>query len=77
MITMFFFDNGKPITKRCETGLKTACGKAGITWGRDVEGGFIFHDLRHTFVTDARKAGMDRTVRMNITGHAISDMDQR
>jgi integrase len=68
---------GKPIEKRFETGLKSACKKAGITWGREIEGGFIFHDLRHTFITDARKAGVDRTVRMNLTGHAIKDMDQR
>lgn len=73
---VFLYGN-KPITKRFETGLKTACDKAGISWGRDVEGGFIFHDLRHTFVTDTRRAGIDRTVRMSITGHAIRDMDQR
>ena len=67
----------KPITRNFTQGLKSACKKAGITWGRDVRGGFIFHDLRHTFVTDMRRAGVDRTVRMAITGHAIHDMDQR
>ena len=72
-----FLYSGKPIKNRFETGLKSACDKAGILWGRNVEGGFIFHDLRHTFVTDCRKAGVDRTVRMSITGHAIRDMDQR
>jgi integrase len=72
-----FLYQGEPITKRFETAIKSACRKAGILWGREKEGGFIFHDLRHTFVTDARKAGVDRTVRMAITGHAIKDMDQR
>jgi len=78
-----FIDNhiflyyGKPITRHFSQGLKSACKKAGIEWGRDVAGGFIFHDLRHTFITDMRRAGVDRTVRMAITGHAIKDMDQR
>jgi integrase len=72
-----FLYYGKRITRNFSQGLKSACKKAGITWGRDVKGGFIFHDLRHTFITDMRRAGVDRTVRMAITGHAITDMDQR
>jgi integrase len=67
----------KPITRNFSQGLKSACKKAGIAWGRDVKGGFIFHDLRHTVITDMLRAGVDRTVRMAITGHAITDMDQR
>ena len=72
-----FLYNGKPIKRNFTHGLKTACTKANILWGRDVKGGFIFHDLRLTFITDARRAGVDRTVRTAITGHAIRDMDQR
>ena len=72
-----FLYYGKRITRNFSQGLKTACSKAGIEWGRDVKGGFVFHDLRHSFVTDMRRAGVDRTVRMAITGHAIRDMDQR
>ncbi|WP_076750674.1 tyrosine-type recombinase/integrase [Desulfatitalea tepidiphila] len=72
-----FLYYSKPITRNFSQGLKSACKNAGIAWGRDVKGGFIFHDLRHTFVTDMRRAGVDRTVRMAITGHAIHDMDQR
>ena len=72
-----FLYQGKPITRNFSQGLKSACKKADIKWGRDVDGGFIFHDLRHAFITDMRRAGVDRTVRMSITGHAISDMDQR
>lgn len=66
-----FLYYGKPITRNFCQGLKTACNKAGIVWGRDIKGGFIFHDLRHTFITDMRRAGVDRSVRMAITGHAI------
>jgi integrase len=72
-----FLYNGKPIRNRFETALKRACSKAGIVWGREVKDGFIFHDLRHTFVTDMRRAGVPRTVTMAITGHAIKDMNQR
>ncbi len=54
-----------------------ACKDAGIQWGSRVKGGFIFHDLRHTFVTDARKAGVSKSVRMSITGHSSRDMDSR
>ncbi len=63
--------------KHCTTALKTACKGAGIVWGRDVKDGFIFHDLRHTFVTGMRKAGVSKSVRMSITGHAARDMDDR
>jgi len=30
---------------------------------------FRIHDLRHTFNTNMRKAGVDRSVIMKITGH--------
>ena len=43
----------------------------------DVKDGFIFHDPRHTFVTDMRKAGVQKSVGMSITGHAPKDMDDR
>jgi len=72
-----FLYNGKPILQRFETAMKSACEGAGLTWGREVEGGLIFHDLRHTFVTDMRKAGVERTVTMAVTGHAIRDMNER
>lgn len=72
-----FLYNGRPILNRFETAIKSACAKAGIKWGREEDGGFIFHDLRHTFITDMRRAGVDRNVTMAITGHAIKDMNQR
>ncbi len=71
-----FLFNGKPIG-HFTTALKTACNEAGIFWGRDAKDGFIFHDVRHGFVTDMRKAGVSKSVRMSITGHAPKDMDDR
>ena len=35
---------------------------------------FVFHDLRHAFNTKVRKAGIDQTVIMDITGHRTTDM---
>jgi len=71
-----FLYNGKPI-QDFYTALKRACGKAKIPWGQDVKNGFVFHDFRHGFVTDMRKAGISKNVRTSITGHANSDMDAR
>jgi integrase len=72
-----FLYNGKPIEHRFETGLKKAAKEAGVLWGKKEKGGFIFHDFRHTFITDMRKAGIARSVTMSITGHAIRDMNER
>ena len=44
-----------------------ACKRAGIE-------NFVFHDLRHTFNTNMRKAGVNHTVVMNITGHKTTEM---
>jgi len=61
-----FMYQGKPI-KRIKKTLQTALEKTGIT-------GFTFHDLRHTFTTNMRKAGVDRTVIMKFTGHKTLSM---
>lgn len=71
-----FLYYGKTID-RFTTTLKTACDNAGILWGKKEKGGFVFHDLRHTFVTDMRRAGVARTMTMTTTGHAITDMNAR
>jgi len=59
------------------TGIKKACKAAGITYGRFKKGGFIFHDLRHTFNTNMRKAGVAESVIMAITGHSTREMFDR
>ena len=68
---------GKPIKGDIRDSLKDACGKAGITYGRYEKGGFIFHDLRHTFNTNMRKAGVAESVIMEITGHSTRSMFDR
>ena len=71
-----FHFKGLPI-KDIRTGLKLACKKAKITYGRFEKGGFIFHDLRHTFNTNMRKAGVSESVIMRITGHPTREMFDR
>ncbi len=68
--------DGKPIHD-IRGALRTACRDAGIAYGRFAEGGFIFHDTRHTFNTNMRKAGVDQSVIMKITGHSTNEMFQR
>lgn len=58
-------------------GLRRACNAAGIKYGRNVKDGFVFHDLRHTFNTNMRKAGVSETVIMKITGHSTREMFDR
>lgn len=63
--------------KSIRRSFKTACTKAGITCGRFEKDGLIFHDLRHSFNTYMRKAGVAQSVIMAITGHAQNSMFDR
>ena len=71
-----FLYKGKPVNQ-IRGALKNACEKAGIIYGRFVKGGFVFHDLRHTFNTNMRKAGVPESVIMSITGHSTREMFDR
>ncbi|WP_020590017.1 tyrosine-type recombinase/integrase [Desulfobacter curvatus] len=71
-----FLYRGKPI-KDIRTGLKKACEKSKIAYGQKVKNGFVFHDLRHTFNTNMRKAGVPESVIMEITGHVTREMFDR
>ena len=68
--------NGKPVDN-IRAGVKRACKLSGIKYGRFVKGGFIIHDLRHTFNTNMRKAGGPESVIMEITGHSSREMFDR
>jgi integrase len=50
---------------------------AGILYGRFVRGGFVFHDLRRTFVTLLSDAGERDKIIMSLTGHATISMLHR
>ncbi len=64
-----FMYQSRPI-KSIKTAFKSACEKAGIENLR-------FHDLRHTCVTNLRKAGVERSVIMKLTGHKTLAMFSR
>jgi integrase len=73
-----FLWKGKKISgEKFREWVKLACEEAGISYGRFVEGGFIPHDLRHGFVTYMRKAGVDKSVIMELTGHSTDSMFHR
>lgn len=67
---------GKPVSD-IRTGLIKACKAAQIPYGRFVKDGFVFHDLRHTFNTYMRKAGVPESLIMDITGHSTREMFDR
>ncbi len=71
-----FLYKGRPI-KDIRTTLANACEKSGIPYGRTDKDGFVFHDLRHTFNTYMRKAGVQESVIMDITGHSTREMFDR
>jgi integrase len=71
-----FLYKGKPV-RSIRTSLMNACEKAKILYGRKVKGGFVYHDLRHTFNTYMRKAGVPESVIMEITGHSTREMFDR
>jgi len=64
-----FTYKGVPV-KEIKRSFKSACKKAGIE-------DFRFHDLRHTFITNMRKAGVERSIIMKITGHKTMSMFER
>jgi len=68
-----FLYRGKPV-RDIRDGVKNACNKTGIIYGRFKKNGFVFHDLRHTFNTYLRKAGVPESVIMEITGHSTREM---
>jgi integrase len=71
-----FLYRGKPLTD-LRTGIRKACKGAGIVYGRGEKDGFVMHDLRHTFNTNMRKAGVPESVIMKITGHSTRAMFDR
>jgi len=75
-ISRVFLYKGKPM-RDIRDGLRRACKKAGIAYGRCESEGITFHDLRHSFNTHMRKAGVPESVIMEITGHSTREMFDR
>lgn len=68
-------NHGRPYRRDCGEAVKLACERGGIKYGRKIDGGMTFHDLRHSFIADMRKAGVHPNVVDTITGHAELTMN--
>jgi len=71
-----FLYRGRPV-KNIRKSLANACDKAKIPYGRFIKDGFVYHDLRHSFNTHMRKAGIPESVIMDVTGHSTREMFDR
>ena len=69
-----FTYKGEPIRNTIRMAMVGTC-RAGIPYGRDVEGGLIFHDIRRTVKTNMARAGVDKVYRDVILGHSLQGMD--
>lgn len=58
-------------------GFKKACEDAGIPHGQMTAGGLTFHDLRHTFATRLREAGVHEIDICQLMGHSSIKMTRR
>lgn len=54
--------------------IKRAADACGVIYGKDIAGGFVTHDARHTAVTRMLQAGVDLATIGSITGHADKTM---
>lgn len=59
---------GKPI-KQLSYGLRNACERAGVSYGRFVDAGVTFHTLRHTAATTLAELGIAEGLRKDVMGH--------
>ena len=71
-----FTYEGQPV-QDIKKSFMSACKEAGLPYGRKVRDGLTFHDIRHSFSTYLRKAGIAIPVRMQITGHETDERDRR
>jgi integrase len=63
-----FHVDGKPLgPMRSE--LERTCKLLGIPYGRHTDDGVVFHDTRHSAVTNLGASGTDEAAAMSITGH--------
>ena len=64
-----FSKTGNSITDYHEI-FKKACESVGVKYGRNVRGGLVTHDARHTAVTKMLQAGIDLSTVSPITEHS-------
>lgn len=69
IVAHVFHRNGKPI-KSCVKAWKSACEAVGLQ-------GRLVHDLRHSAVRNLERAGVSRSVAMQLTGHKTEAVYRR
>lgn len=70
---LVFSKTGNSITDYHQI-FKSACQSVGVKYGRNVRGGLVTHDARHTAVTKMLQAGVDLSTVGAITGHSDSHL---
>ena len=70
----FVFTQGGNITPKIHRILRQACEAIGLTYGRDIEGGFELYCARHTFTTRLLQSGADLATVGAITGHSDREL---
>lgn len=70
-----FFASYTP--KQLITSLEKASQLSGVEYGDQVEGGYVFHDLRHTAATIMASSGIDHATLAAVIGHKHRDMTSR
>ena len=70
-----FFPGYTP--KQLITSLQKASDLSGVEYGDQIEGGYVFHDLRHTAATIMLTNGIDHATVAEILGHQSRDMTGR
>lgn len=69
-----FVYEGKPM-RYISKAVVGACRRADIPYGRSLEYGFVFHDIRRTVKTYMTRAGVEKAYRDVILGHSLRGMD--
>lgn len=72
----FFSDKGKLHNKTYDI-LERACRDLKIPYGKNTPGGFILHDMRHTFVTILEQQMIDSSTTRSFSGHSKDAMLKR
>jgi integrase len=68
---VFVTRTGRPYDPgKISAAFKKACGKAGLT-------GMTYHDLRRSFCTNMRRAGVDTLATMAVSGHRSIEVFKR
>jgi integrase len=68
-----FTRSGGEVTHYYEI-LRAACGATGVLYGRNVVGGLVTHDTRHTAATRMLQAGHDLATVGSVLGHTDRTM---